>query len=115
MNYLKYLIVLGIIALIFYLLLYWRMRRYFPVVRQIFGITRQLYRMTRRTGDAAAPAASAKSNDGERLVRCASCETWVPAGRAIQLRSKASSVYCSTACLETAAAEPRGRRRSAGG
>jgi hypothetical protein len=110
---LKYLIILGIIALIFYLLLFLRLRRYFPVVRQIFGITRDLYRVTRKT-EVAEPAASPKRSDGEMLVRCAACGTWIPAGRAIQLRSK-SSVYCSTTCLENAAAQPRSTRRSAGG
>jgi hypothetical protein len=110
---LKYLIVLGIIALIFYLLLFWRLRRYLPVARQIFGITRQLYRMTRKT-EGIEHATSSKQTDGERLVRCAACGTWVPAGRAVQLRAK-SSVYCSTACLEQAAAEPQSARRSAKG
>ena len=109
----KYLIVLGAIALIFYLLLFWRLRRYLPVVRQIFGITRSLYRMT-KNAKTTEPAVSSKQSDGERLVRCSSCGTWIPAGRAIQLRSK-SSVYCSTSCLENAAAQPQSARRSAKG
>jgi hypothetical protein len=110
---LKYLAVLGAIAVIFYLLLFWRFRRYLPVVRQIFSLTRQLYRVTRKTGSVE-PAASPKRSDGERLVRCAACGTWIPADRAIQLRSKAS-VYCSTSCLENAAAQPQPARRSAKG
>jgi hypothetical protein len=111
---LKYLLVLGVIALIFYLLLFWRMRRYFPVARQIFSITRQLYKMTRGAPAVERPAATAKRSDGERLVRCAACGTWIPSGRAVQLRAKAS-VYCSTSCLEDAAAQPREARRSAKG
>jgi hypothetical protein len=113
-NFLKYLLVLGIIALIFYLLLYLRLRRYFPVVRQIFGITRHLYRMTRKR-EGVEPAVSSKQGEGERLVRCAACGTWIPAGRAIQLKAKASSSYCSTLCLENAASAPRDARRSAKG
>jgi hypothetical protein len=113
---LKYLVVLGVIALIFYLLLFWRLRRYFPVARQIFSITRQIYRMTKGTGAVETPSAptSAKRSDGERLVRCAACGTWIPSGRAVQLRAKAST-YCSTSCLEDAAAEPRNTCRSAKG
>jgi hypothetical protein len=111
---LKYLIILGAIALIFYLLLFWRMRRYFPVVRQIFSITRNIYRMTKAREGEARPSVNSKSADGERLVRCAACGTWIPRGRALQLKSKAS-VYCSTACLENAAAQPQTARRSAKG
>ncbi|MBD0370975.1 MAG: hypothetical protein ICV60_09085 [Pyrinomonadaceae bacterium] len=108
----KYLIVLGLIALIFYLLLFWRLRRYMPVVRQIFSITRSLYRMTKGAESARPAAESRGRSDGERLVRCAACGTWIPSGRALQLRSR-SSVYCSTSCLENAAAEPQPTRRSA--
>jgi nicotinamide riboside transporter PnuC len=111
---LKYLLILGIIALIFYALLFWRMRRYFPVVRQIFSITRQLYRLTKGSQQAERPITTTKRGDGERLVRCASCGTWIPADRAVTLRAKASA-YCSTSCLENAAAQPRDARRSAKG
>lgn len=112
----KYLIILGTIALIFYLLLFWRLRRYMPVVRQIFQITRSLYRMTKGAEGAPAPTAesSGRGVDGERLVRCASCGTWIPSARALQLRSLPSH-YCSTACLENAASEPERARRSAKG
>jgi hypothetical protein len=108
---LKYLIVLGIIALIFYLLLFWRLRHYLPLARRIFGITRDIYRMT-RSNEGAQPVARSKQSEGERLVRCVSCGTWIPAGRAVRLKS---STYCSTSCLETRAAEPRPTRRSAKG
>ena len=88
----KYLLILGLIALVFYFLLYWRMRRYFPVVRRIFGITRDLYRMQRGGQDPAAPVGRrAPSRAGEKLVRCAACGTWVPAGRAVILRASATS------------------------
>ncbi|HYO92674.1 MAG TPA: hypothetical protein VEQ40_13615 [Pyrinomonadaceae bacterium] len=109
----KYLLILGIIALIFYLLILWRMRRYFPVIRQIFGITRSLYRMTKGAqGDAT--VAAPRQTDQDRLVRCAACGTWIPSGRAVRLRAKAS-VYCSTTCLENAASQPQPSRSSAKG
>jgi hypothetical protein len=109
----KYLIILGIIALLFYLFLFWRMRRYLPLVRRIFGLTRDIYRMTRSTGGAE-PVTQPKRSEGGRLVRCAACGTWIPSERAIQLRAK-PAVYCSTSCLEKSAAEPRSARRSSNG
>jgi hypothetical protein len=109
----KYLIILGIISLLFYLLLFWRMRRYLPLVRRIFGLTRDIYRMTKNTGEPRTVAPQ-KRSEGGKLVRCAACGTWIPTERAIQLRAK-PAVYCSTACLEKAAAEPRPARRSSNG
>ncbi|HKS26812.1 MAG TPA: hypothetical protein VJS44_03285 [Pyrinomonadaceae bacterium] len=109
----KYLVILGVIALIFYLLILWRMRRYFPVVRQIFGITRSLYRMT-KGAEGASSVAATRQSEPDRLVRCNACGTWIPSGRALKLRGK-SSVYCSTTCLESAASEPQATRRSAKG
>ena len=106
----KYLIILGVIAIIFYLLLYWRLRHYFPVVRRIFGLTRDLYRMT-KPEEGAEPVRRTRSAGGEKLVRCASCGTWVPAGRAISLKSS-SATYCSTDCLEQRTAVPRQKRRT---
>lgn len=110
----KYLIILGLVALVFYLILFWRLRRYFPVARQIFSITRNLYRMTKGAEGISQPVAAARQNEREKLVRCAACGTWIPSGRALQLRAN-SSVYCSTTCLENAAAEPQPSRRSAKG
>ena len=107
----KYLVVLGIIALIFYLILFWRLRHYLPVARRIFGITRDIYRMT-KSNEGAQPVARSTRGEGEKLVRCAACGTWIPAGRAVRLKS---ATYCSTSCLENAASEPRTTRRSAKG
>ena len=109
----KYFVILGVVALIFYLFILWRMRRYFPVVRQIFSITRSLYRMT-KGAEGSAPVTASRQSEPDRLVRCASCGTWIPSGRAVQLRAKAS-VYCSTECLESAASRPQPSRRSAKG
>lgn len=104
----KYLIILGVIAIIFYLLLYLRLRRYFPVVRRVFGITRDLYKMT-KPEEGAEPLRRTGSVVNEKLVRCAACGTWIPTGRAIVLRS---STYCSTDCLENSTAQPRRERRT---
>jgi hypothetical protein len=108
---LKYLIVLGIIALIFYLILFWRLRHYLPVARRIFGITRDIYRMT-KSKEGARPVERSTRGVGERLVRCAACGTWIPASGVIRLKS---ATYCSTSCLENASVQPRPTRRSAKG
>ncbi len=108
---LKYLIALGVIAIIFYLLLYWRFRHYIPVVRRIFGLTRDIYRMTKGNASEAVLQARSKNREGEMLVRCASCGTWIPAGRAVRLRG---ATYCSTECLE-GTTQQRTERRSAKG
>ena len=105
----KYLIILGVIALAFYILLFWRMRRYFPLVRKIFGLTRDIYRVT-RGAEGSQPVSTQKRGEGGKLVRCASCSTWIPSSRALQLRSSAS-VYCSTACLEKDAARLKTEQR----
>lgn len=106
----KYLIILGVLAIIFYALLYWRLRPYIATLRRILGIVREIRTMdvpreepSRRAGGAA----------GERLTRCDTCGTWIPAGRAIKLRGSNSS-YCSHDCLENGAtAKTEGRRRKA--
>ncbi len=93
----KLLIVLGIIGVIF-LLIYLRLRPYIRMARQMFGVAREV---GRAAGQTSAPAPAVRSA-GDRLVRCAACETWVPASRALQLRSS-NATYCSTACLESKA------------
>ena len=90
----KLLIVLGIIGFVI-LLIYLRLRPYIRMARQMFGIARGV-------GQARASSPAARSA-GDRLVRCAACETWIPATRALQLRSSGAA-YCSTACLEGSAA-----------
>jgi hypothetical protein len=102
---LKLLIVLGIIGVIF-LLIYLRLRPYIRMARQMFGIARGV---GRAAGQANASTPAGRSS-GDRLVRCAACETWIPASRALQLRSS-TAAYCSTACLETSA--EGGRRKAA--
>jgi hypothetical protein len=104
---LKLLIVLGILAVIF-LLIYLRLRPFIKMARQMFGVARDVRGAMRQEP---AAAGSARSSSGDRLVRCAACETWIPSSRAVKLRSSNTS-YCSHACLETAAA---GSKRKAAG
>jgi tetratricopeptide (TPR) repeat protein len=105
---LKYLIITGVVAIIFYALLYWRLRPYIATVRRILGIVRDMRRMSEPRESSPRAAGEA----GQRLVRCDACGIWTPASRAIKLRSSTVS-YCSHACLENAATGSA--RKRAGG
>jgi hypothetical protein len=105
---LKYLIITGVLAIIFYALLYWRLRPYIATLRRILGIIREM----RSVSEPREPSRRAASEAGERLLRCDACGIWVPAPRAIKLRGSSSS-YCSHACLENAAMGTS--RKTAGG
>lgn len=90
------LIIYGIFAVIFFLL-YLRLRPFIRLARQMFGVARQAQRVT-RSGATATQTKTA----GERLVRCSSCGTWIPSGRALKLRAS-NTAFCSSACLELSA------------
>ncbi len=107
----KYLVVLALFAAVAFLV-YWRMRPYIRGVRRLLGVFREVRRM--REGAAGAePArpAPTKKAAGEKLLRCASCGTWMPASRAVSLRGGAT--YCSHACLERSASEGSRTHKSA--
>jgi hypothetical protein len=108
---LKYLVIL-LLLLIFWAFVLWRLRPYIEMARRVLGIMKDVRQVTNQ--DLAEPARSAATGrDGQKLVRCASCQTWIPASRALKLRSQ-SSVYCSHECLERAADQPARARRSSG-
>ena len=103
MNYLLLLALLVFVGL----LLYWRLRPYINIARRAFGFVRDVRRLSRQ--DPPGPVPRRAAAPGERLVRCSSCGTWLPASRALAVRSSAE-VYCSTECVERAArGEPRPR------
>ncbi|HKP71829.1 MAG TPA: hypothetical protein VJT82_02760 [Pyrinomonadaceae bacterium] len=105
----KYLLVAAVLGIVF-TLVYLRLRPYINFARGVLGVVREA-----RGVNAARPtpnAARQTAKPGERLVRCAVCGTWLPASRALALRS-ASSSYCSHACMERSAGEEN-RQRTAG-
>lgn len=102
----KLLIILGIFAVII-LLIYLRLRPYIRMAKQMFGVARDVRRVVRDDGVSSTREVGA----GDRLVRCDACETWIPASRALKLRSS-SAAYCSHACLESMA---EGSKRKAAG
>ncbi|HLL72985.1 MAG TPA: hypothetical protein VK363_16205 [Pyrinomonadaceae bacterium] len=96
----KYLIVAAILGALLFLL-YLRLRPYINAARRVLGVFRQARAMS--AGQATPDAVRRKRTDAEeRLVRCASCGTWIPASRALTLRST-SSAFCSHACMERSA------------
>jgi hypothetical protein len=91
-------------------LVYWRLRPYIAIARRVLGFVRDARGLG---GDATTNAPRrAATRAGESLVRCASCDTWLPASRALTLRNSATA-YCSNACLERAADASQPRRKSA--
>jgi hypothetical protein len=110
---LKYLIVALIIGA-FFTIVYLRLRPYLNMARRVLGVVREARGMS--AGGQGMPGSAPvrpKQASGERLVRCATCGTWLPASRALTLRATSSN-FCSHACMERSAGET-GTRRAAGG
>jgi hypothetical protein len=87
---LKYLVVIGLVALLVLLLL----RRLRPYLRMV----QQFIRTLRQVQQASANRANVRNAQPEKLVCCETCGTWIPIGRALTSGSKAA-VFCSTNCL----------------
>lgn len=104
----KYLIIFFLL-LAFWTYMLWRLRPYIKMARRVLGIVRDVQQVNTVESSAREPLRAGGSN--ARLVRCASCDTWIPAERAVKLRSQTSS-YCSHECLERAADAPQRARRS---
>jgi hypothetical protein len=105
---LKYLVIL-LLLLIFWAFILWRLRPYIEMLRRVLGIMKDVRQVGQH--DYAEQPARAAGKDGQKLVRCASCDTWIPASRAVRLRTQ-SAAYCSHECLERAADAPQRARRS---
>jgi hypothetical protein len=107
---LKYLFLLTLFAAVAFLI-YWRLRPYIRGVRRFLGVVREVRRM-----NAGAPPSGAtpqpRPASGEKLVRCASCGTWISDSQAVKLRATGAT-YCSHSCLERAADAQRRAQKSA--
>lgn len=108
----KYLFVLGLFAVIAFLV-YRRLRPYIRGVRRFLGVVREMNRV-RAGAQQQSDIPRRKQPEpasNERLARCAACGTWMPASRAVSLR--AGTTYCSHSCLERAADSPQKARKNA--
>ena len=92
----KYLIIAALVSIIF-VLIYGRVRPYL----KLFGEIKSALNTGR--SDTGAPSAS-RTN---QLVRCEGCNTWIPADRALNLKSGLAT-FCSTECMaKKPASQPR--------
>ena len=103
----KVLIILGALAFLA-LLIYRAVKPYLATARRFLSFVRDVRRMS-AGGTTVAGAPRPANTEVKKLVRCASCGVWLPAARALALRSSAAS-YCSHACLERAAEQSGGQR-----
>jgi hypothetical protein len=88
---LKYLILAALVSITF-VIVYSRVRPYLKLIRKV---VESLNVATEGTGTTATQQRSPSKN---KLVRCDSCGTWIPAERALHLGSGLAS-FCSTECL----------------
>jgi uncharacterized C2H2 Zn-finger protein len=105
----KYLLIFTILAFVG-ALLYLRARPYIATARRVFGFLRDARRLA--SDDPFVTPTQRTTRAGEKLLRCSTCGTWLPASRAISHRNSAT-VFCSHACLENAADARQPRRKSA--
>ena len=98
----KYLLAFALIAILLWLL-YRRLRPYLKTVRQFIHLVKGTLNATVQP-----QPESCRESAENKLVRCATCDTWIPLSRT--LNSNAAS-YCSRACLDQAVKV--GRRKAA--
>jgi hypothetical protein len=88
---LKYLILAALLSVAF-VLIYSRVRPYLKLIRKVVESLNVATQGTVTTADR--PRTPSKN----KLVRCESCGTWIPAERALHLGSGLAS-FCSPECL----------------
>jgi len=86
---LKYLIIAAVVSVVS-ILIYVRLRPYLQLIRKVVTALNVSTEVT------AAPRERSPSKN--KLVRCDSCGTWVPADRTFRLSSGLAN-YCSRECL----------------
>ena len=99
---LKYLII-GSELVLLMLLVYSKLYPYIKMLGKFLGTVRSI-------ANAGSAVAGRPGRVDGKLLKCASCGTWVPASRAVGVKS--SSAYCSTDCLEKSAIEQRHKAAS---
>lgn len=105
MKYLLIFILLGVLLL----LLYRRLRPYIASAQQMLGLLRDVRRMGQDS--ASEPPSRTGRSSTDKLIRCASCATWIPAARAFKADASGAP-YCSPACLESSLETVKRKRAS---
>jgi hypothetical protein len=89
----KYLIIAALVSIIF-VLVYSRVRPYLKLIQKVVSSLNAAVDITTSSGTTAQPKTPSKN----KLVRCESCGTWIPAERALNLNSGLATV-CSAECM----------------
>ena len=87
----KYLIIAALVSIVF-VLVYTRVRPYLKLIQKVVQSLNVVTDINTST------ATRQKVPSRNKLVRCDSCGTWIPAERAVSLNSGLAS-YCSTECI----------------
>jgi len=95
----KYLIIGALLSIIF-VLVYSRVRPYLKLIEQVIKSFQVVTDVSATTA-----AASPKTPSKNKLVRCESCGTWIPAERALNL-SSGLATFCSPECMTKKTASP---------
>jgi len=99
----KYLIIAALASIVF-VLIYTRIRPYLKLIQKVAQSINVV------TDISASTASRKESPANSKLVRCDRCGTWVPAERALNLKSGLAT-FCSPECMEK---EPASQRKIAG-
>ena len=87
----KYLIVAALVSVVF-VIVYSRVRPYLKLMRKVIDTLNSATEATATT------TGTQRTPSKNKLVRCDSCGTWIPAELAIHLGSGLAS-FCSSECL----------------
>ena len=96
----KYLVIAALVSIIF-VLVYSRVRPYLKLIQKILKSLNAAVDITTTT-----TAAQPKTPSKNKLVRCASCGTWIPAERALNLNSGLAT-FCSAECMANKGSKER--------
>jgi len=91
---LKYLIIAALVGLVF-VVVYTRLRPYL----QLLGKIVESLKVVAAAADDPQNSPRDRAGLERKLVRCASCGTWIPSDRSMRA-GKGSATYCSAECLE---------------
>jgi len=100
----KYLVIAVLVSIIF-VLIYARVRPYLKLIQKVVQSLNVV------TDIRTSSVETQRTPSRNKLVRCDSCGTWIPAERALSLRSGLAN-FCSSECMEK---EPVSSKRKLAG
>jgi hypothetical protein len=96
----KYLIIAALVSIVF-VVVYSRVRPYLKLIQKIVSSLNAAVDIT-----STSPASQPKTPSKNKLVRCESCGTWIPAERALNLNSGLAT-FCSAECMANKGSKER--------